>query len=48
MIEPRKQEQVEMTDGVRLVRKITSSRTLWEVIDDIFGVEEQGMYQKYV
>ncbi len=48
VIEPRKKSLVEMADGVRLFRKAISSRTLWGGLDDISGVEEQGMYQKFI
>jgi hypothetical protein len=37
-IEPRKRSLDEMVDGVRLYRKATLSRTLWEGLDDISGV----------
>ena len=47
-IEPRKRVLDEMADSVSLYGKATSSRTLWEGLDDISGVEEQGMYQKFI
>jgi hypothetical protein len=43
-----KSQIVEMADSVRLLWKATSSRTLWEGLDDISGVVEQGMYQKFI
>lgn len=46
VIEPRKKVIVEMADSVSLLGKATSSRTIWEGLDDISGVVGTGHVSK--